>query len=167
MTARYHYQSPDIPSMGADRWWLKAKQGKAGWSRWSPGLSLLSLAPLAPLEIGQLLTRPAHTRVGIVGRVRTIRQNPPDLRFSYFSSLLNLIYVLQLTMNMSCNQLHGNICFFWCLVPCQWSFGQTLAPLVWGSYVMSSGRLDYDNNSASNLTTTTSLTLPVFHSITS
>ena len=90
MTARYHYQSPDIPSMGADRWWLKAKQGKAGWSRWSPGLSLLSLAPLAPLEIGQLLTRPAHTRVGIVGRVRTIRQNPPDLRFSYFSSLLKL-----------------------------------------------------------------------------
>ena len=41
---------------------------------------------------------------------------------------------------------------FWCQVPCPWSFGQTLLPLVWGSYVQSSsGGLDYDNNGASHL----------------
>ena len=151
---------------------MKAKQGKAGWSRWSPGLSLLSLAPLAPLEIGQLLTRPAHTRVGIVGRVRTIRQNPPDLRFSYFSSLLKLKpcppFLCSSTNNdyvlPSATWKHLLFLMPGAMPVIIWP---TLAPLVWGSYVMSSGRLDYDNNSASNLTTTTSLTLPVFYSITS
>ena len=44
--------------------------------------ALGKLAVISPaLEIGQLLTSlPAHTRVGIVRRVRIIREKPNDLR---------------------------------------------------------------------------------------